>query len=125
MTKQPQAGSSSSGGGSGSGLGSSAAAAARPPAQFCCPLTLELMVDPVSLASGQTYERQAISQWMTEARRTGQQPRDPMTNTPLESRAIVPNIALRQLIELWKAANHYDANECVTEAAAPVACAAA
>ena len=30
----------------------SASDAAPPPAQFCCPLTLELMRDPVSLASG-------------------------------------------------------------------------
>ena len=83
-------------------LSSCPSGAARPPAQFCCPLTLELMRDPVSLASGQTYERVEVTRWLTEARRKGQKPRDPLTNSVLESKAIVPNIALRQLIEMWQ-----------------------
>jgi len=60
------------------------------------------MRDPVSLASGQTYERVEVTRWLTEARRKGQKPRDPLTNSVLESKAIVPNIALRQLIEMWQ-----------------------
>ncbi|XP_020217505.1 U-box domain-containing protein 4-like [Cajanus cajan] len=34
------------------------------PADFCCPLSLELMTDPVIVASGQTYERAYIKNWI-------------------------------------------------------------
>ena len=34
------------------------------PADFCCPLSLELMTDPVIVASGQTYERAFIKNWI-------------------------------------------------------------
>ncbi|OIV90520.1 hypothetical protein TanjilG_32397 [Lupinus angustifolius] len=34
------------------------------PSYFRCPLSLELMLDPVVVASGQTYERQSIRKWL-------------------------------------------------------------
>jgi hypothetical protein len=37
------------------------------PADFRCPLSLELMSDPVIVASGQTYERTYIQQWLDQA----------------------------------------------------------
>ena len=35
-----------------------------PPPSFICPLTLELMVDPVTAADGHSYESAAIKQWL-------------------------------------------------------------
>ncbi|CAN1760681.1 U-box domain-containing protein 4 [Linum perenne] len=35
-----------------------------PPPDLCCPLSLELMTDPVIVASGQTYERAFIKTWI-------------------------------------------------------------
>lgn len=87
--------------------------AAHPPAQFCCPLTLELLRDPVTLASGQTYERVEVTRWLTEAWRKGQKPRDPLTNAVLKSSAVVPNIALRQLIEMWRDTHDNCTSTCV------------
>ena len=34
------------------------------PDELCCPITLELMLDPVQTILGQTYEREAIEDWL-------------------------------------------------------------
>mmetsp|Transcript_53656 Transcript_53656/g.116997 ORF Transcript_53656/g.116997 Transcript_53656/m.116997 type:complete len:406 (+) Transcript_53656:470-1687(+) len=57
-----------------------------------CPITQEIMEDPVVCADGHSYERSAITQWLL-ARETS-----PCTNTPLAHRNVVPNYALRNLI---------------------------
>jgi hypothetical protein len=36
------------------------------PIDFWCPLSLELMSDPVIVASGQTYERTYIQKWIDQ-----------------------------------------------------------
>ena len=74
----------------------------QPPAQFCCPLTLEPMLDPVTLVSGHTYERDEVLRWIAEKERKAEALTDPMTGLALESNTIIPNIALRQLIGVWK-----------------------
>ena len=60
---------------------------------FLCPITREVMEDPVICSDGHTYERVAIEQWL----RTNS--RSPMTNQHLPSRLLIPNHALRQAIE--------------------------
>ena len=40
------------------------------PAVFICPISLEPMVDPVTLCTGQTYERANISRWLALGHRT-------------------------------------------------------
>ena len=65
----------------------------EPPAEFLCAITRECMVDPVIAPDGFSYERSAIERWF-RAKRTS-----PQTNAPLASTALVPNIALRGLIE--------------------------
>mmetsp|Transcript_55408 Transcript_55408/g.127352 ORF Transcript_55408/g.127352 Transcript_55408/m.127352 type:complete len:403 (-) Transcript_55408:29-1237(-) len=57
-----------------------------------CPITQEIMEDPVVCADGHSYERSAITQWLL-VRDTS-----PCTNTPLAHRNVVPNYALRNLI---------------------------
>ncbi|KAK1388981.1 U-box domain-containing protein [Heracleum sosnowskyi] len=36
------------------------------PKDFSCPITLDLMTDPVIISTGQTYDRSSITRWMEE-----------------------------------------------------------
>ena len=63
---------------------------------FYCPITQELMSDPVVIADGFSYERSAIEQWM-EAHSTS-----PKTNLPLVHQYVVPNITLKIIIDEWQ-----------------------
>jgi hypothetical protein len=71
---------------------------AEPPKEFMCPITLEIMGDPVVLADGFSYERQAITEWMSSNRIS------PMTGTVVE-KTIIANTILRTLINDWRATN--------------------
>lgn len=66
------------------------------PNDFLCPLCLEIMVDPVIVASGQTFERRSIEKWIDAGHRTC-----PKTGQPLEHLSLAPNYALRNLIKQW------------------------
>mmetsp|Transcript_53093 Transcript_53093/g.125418 ORF Transcript_53093/g.125418 Transcript_53093/m.125418 type:complete len:319 (+) Transcript_53093:324-1280(+) len=67
----------------------------KAPAGLVCPLTLELMVDPVSTCDGQSYERKHIEEWLRN------NDTSPLTNKKLEHKHLTPNIALRRTIEEW------------------------
>lgn len=62
------------------------------PHEFKCPITLEIMTDPVQASDGHTYEKSAIVAWL-ETRRSS-----PVTNNPLAAGKLVPNFALRSQI---------------------------
>ncbi|XP_064396865.1 WD repeat, SAM and U-box domain-containing protein 1-like isoform X2 [Halichondria panicea] len=59
-----------------------------------CPITCELMRDPVLAADGYSYERTAITAWFSKGRRTS-----PVTNLPLTNTLLLPNRALKTIIE--------------------------
>eukprot|EP00873_Tetraselmis_striata_P019387 jgi/Tetstr1/439651/TSEL_028072.t1 len=61
------------------------------PDMYHCPITQEVMRDPVFASDGYTYERAAIAKWLRK-RRTS-----PMTNLPI-SAELVPNLALRSAV---------------------------
>ena len=61
---------------------------------FHCPLTMEVMRDPVITADGQTYERAEIESWFARGKRTS-----PLTGAELPSTHVTPNIALRHAIQ--------------------------
>ena len=67
---------------------------AKPPVldEFCCPLSMELMVEPVSTADGQTYERASIEAWLKHSNLS------PLTMAVLEHKFLTPNLALKRLI---------------------------
>ena len=69
------------------------------PPQYLCPITGEVMEDPVTTADGHAYERAAIAQWL-QAHDTS-----PVTNAQLPHRNLAPAHALRQLIEEFVATN--------------------
>lgn len=63
------------------------------PDAYICPISLEIMRDPVMCSDGHTYERAAIEEWLSVSNVS------PKTNVNLESRRLIPNHALRQVIE--------------------------
>ncbi|TYH81733.1 hypothetical protein ES332_D02G005300v1 [Gossypium tomentosum] len=66
------------------------------PADFRCPITLELMRDPVVVATGQTYDRKSINLWIESGHSTC-----PKTGQTLIHTNLIPNRALRNLITMW------------------------
>ncbi|XP_067004691.2 WD repeat, SAM and U-box domain-containing protein 1 isoform X2 [Anabrus simplex] len=63
------------------------------PHEFLCPITHEVMLDPVICADGFTYERAAINEWFLSGRFTS-----PMTNAHLSDTKCIPNTALKMAI---------------------------
>ncbi|KAI4387234.1 hypothetical protein MLD38_005079 [Melastoma candidum] len=66
------------------------------PPDFCCPLSLELMTDPVIVASGQTYERAFIRKWLDMGLSVC-----PKTRKPLAHPNLIPNYTVKALIANW------------------------
>ncbi|XP_061579586.1 WD repeat, SAM and U-box domain-containing protein 1-like [Cololabis saira] len=67
------------------------------PDEFMCPITRELMRDPVIAADGYSYERDAIEGWVRGKHKTS-----PMTNLPLQTTLLTPNRSLKTAITRWK-----------------------
>ncbi|XP_027352897.1 U-box domain-containing protein 15 [Abrus precatorius] len=72
------------------------------PHEFLCPITLEIMTDPVIVASGQTYERESIEKWFQSNHNTC-----PKTRQTLAHLSLAPNCALKNLIEEWCEKNNF------------------
>ncbi|KAL7174959.1 hypothetical protein ACSBR2_028710 [Camellia fascicularis] len=72
---------------------------------FICPLTKQIMRDPVTLENGQTFEREAIEKWFIECKESGKTLLCPLTLKELRSTEMNPSIALRNTIEEWNARN--------------------
>ncbi|KAL6634328.1 hypothetical protein ACP70R_026999 [Stipagrostis hirtigluma subsp. patula] len=66
------------------------------PEQFLCPISSEIMRDPVVLASGQTYDRRFIQEWLNAGNRTCPQTQQVLSNTIL-----IPNHLVRSMISQW------------------------
>ena len=62
------------------------------PEEIVCPITHEIMLDPVVAADGHSYERRAIEEWLSQTGRTT----SPNTGAELEDRALKPNHSLRK-----------------------------
>ena len=61
--------------------------------EFFCPITCEIMQDPVITADGHCYERKEIENWLRN------HDTSPKTNEKLEHKNLVPNHALKALID--------------------------
>ncbi|KAF3957450.1 hypothetical protein ACB098_07G100400 [Castanea mollissima] len=70
------------------------------PYHFRCPISLELMCDPVTVSTGQTYDRASIESWVATGNTTC-----PVTRAPLTDFTLIPNHTLRRLIQDWCVAN--------------------
>lgn len=66
------------------------------PVDFRCPISLDLMRDPVVVSTGQTYDRSSISLWIESGHNTC-----PKTGQTLAHTNLIPNRALKNLIAMW------------------------
>ena len=66
-----------------------ASAQSGSPPEFLCPITMEVMTDPVFAADGHVYDRASIESFL-ETHDTS-----PLTNEPLATKSLTPNDALR------------------------------
>ncbi|CAL0317712.1 unnamed protein product [Lupinus luteus] len=66
------------------------------PTHFRCPVTLDMMKDPVTLPTGITYDRDSIEKWFEEGNKTC-----PVTKRVLTTFDMIPNHALRKMIQDW------------------------
>lgn len=66
------------------------------PHLFRCPISLDLFTDPVTLCTGQTYDRPSIERWLADGNLTC-----PVTMQRLRDPSLVPNHTLHHLIDQW------------------------
>ncbi|XP_031101064.1 E3 ubiquitin-protein ligase PUB24-like [Ipomoea triloba] len=72
------------------------------PKYFLCPISLQIMADPVTAVTGITYDRESIQQWLSRA----EEATCPVTKQALPRDAeLTPNHILRRLIQAWCIAN--------------------
>uniref|UniRef100_A0A2P2JQW8 RING-type E3 ubiquitin transferase n=3 Tax=Rhizophora mucronata TaxID=61149 RepID=A0A2P2JQW8_RHIMU len=71
---------------------------------FYCPLTKQVMDDPVTIESGVTYDRKAIKEWFSKFENS-QQIFCPTTMHKLSSTELRTNVALKMTIGEWKERN--------------------
>ncbi|MFS7954495.1 putative U box domain, armadillo-like helical, Zinc finger, RING/FYVE/PHD-type [Helianthus anomalus] len=66
------------------------------PTHFRCPISLDLMKDPVTLSTGITYDRESIEKWIRDGNQTC-----PVTNQVLTNFDQTPNHMIRRMIQDW------------------------
>ncbi|KAK9668635.1 hypothetical protein RND81_13G073700 [Saponaria officinalis] len=71
------------------------------PQFFICPISLQIMRDPVTLSTGITYDRESIEHWLFSNNNNT----CPITKQPLNDQTteifLTPNHTLRRLIQSW------------------------
>lgn len=68
------------------------------PEYFICPISLQIMKDPVTAITGITYDRDSIEHWLFSNKNTT----CPVTKQPLPTDSdLTPNHTLRRLIQSW------------------------
>lgn len=70
------------------------------PPLFRCPISLELMKDPVILCTGVSYDRESIERWFQEGHFSC-----PSTMQALDTLDLTPNHTLKRLIQGWCISN--------------------
>ena len=63
---------------------------------YCCPISGEIMEDPVITPSGITYDKKSIEQWLQK------KAIDPLSKKPLKKEELIPNRALKESIIEYK-----------------------
>jgi hypothetical protein len=64
-----------------------------------CPITLELFNDPVIAQDGNTYERKAISEWIS------QHGKSPITTKSISINHLTPNDVIKDAVQAFKQQN--------------------
>ncbi|XP_062082477.1 E3 ubiquitin-protein ligase PUB23-like [Humulus lupulus] len=77
------------------------------PKYFMCPISLQIMRDPVTTMTGITYDRESIEKWVSTTITSSSSSNDrmitcPVTKLPLPRDSdLTPNHTLRRLIQAW------------------------
>ncbi|XP_059645037.1 U-box domain-containing protein 21 [Cornus florida] len=85
------------------------------PTHFRCPISLDLMKDPVTLTTGITYDRESIEKWIEAGNH-----KCPVTNQVLRSFDQIPNHAIRKMIQDWCVENRSNGVERIPTPIIPV-----
>lgn len=67
------------------------------PENFLCPITQEIMTDPVVAADGQSYQRESISEWLSRGHR-----RSPLNGDKLPNANLLNNLTLKKVINEYQ-----------------------
>ncbi|KAJ4890091.1 E3 ubiquitin-protein ligase PUB22 [Raphanus sativus] len=67
------------------------------PSFFLCPISLDIMKDPVIVSTGITYDRDSIEKWLF----TGKKNSCPVTKQVITETDLTPNHTVRRLIQSW------------------------
>jgi hypothetical protein len=67
------------------------------PQEYLCPITLEIMTDPVIAADGQTYQRESITEWLSRGNRTS-----PLDGSNLSHTQLKDNLFARKIIREYQ-----------------------
>lgn len=68
------------------------------PSFFICPISLQMMKDPVTVSTGITYDRESIEKWLFSSKNNFV---CPVTKQSLPDSDLTPNHTLRRLIQSW------------------------
>lgn len=68
----------------------------EPPAYLLCPISHELMQEPVVTADGHTYEKRAIERWLKGHASS------PITGLELSNKVLRPNYALKSALQIYQ-----------------------
>lgn len=72
---------------------------------FFCPLTNEIMTDPVTTESGVTCDRRALEEYMERFADNSEPIYCPVTKIPMQSKTVMGNASLKSVIEEWTMRN--------------------
>lgn len=74
------------------------------PCHFVCPISMQLMKDPVTVSTGITYDRESIEKWLFLCKNST----CPVTKQDLSNTDLTPNHTLRRLMQEWCTFNAYE-----------------
>ncbi|KAL0436246.1 UNVERIFIED_CONTAM: E3 ubiquitin-protein ligase PUB23 [Sesamum radiatum] len=74
------------------------------PCYFLCPISMQLMKDPVTVSTGITYDRENIEKWLFSCMKTT----CPVTKQDLSATDLTPNHTLRRHIQAWCTLNAHE-----------------
>ncbi|CAD7702128.1 unnamed protein product [Ostreobium quekettii] len=76
----------------------------QPPVEYCCPISHQIMREPVVLVeTGQTYDLKCIQEWFGRGNATC-----PVTGQKVGSTQLTPNFALKSLASAWVQVHGYE-----------------
>ncbi|CAM8880285.1 hypothetical protein QQ045_019130 [Rhodiola kirilowii] len=78
------------------------------PSFFLCPISLDIMKDPVTVPTGITYDRTSIEKWLYTSKNNTCPVTKQLISDPNSETFITPNHTLRRLIQSWCILNAVD-----------------